>query len=407
MKKLIILAAIVIAALAWFLRRGGDDVVAVQTEIVQRMPLRSIVSGSGQVRPKISVDISSDVMGRVRQVLVEEGDSVEKKQVLAKIDSSQLEAKIRGLKAGADSARAGLVQARTSMNRAQKSLERQTEMHRKKLVSDSDYELAASVKEDAIAAESVARARLAQAQAHLEEAEDTLRRYTILSPMKGIITRKNIEAGEMAVTGTLNTPGTLLLTVSDLSVMEVEIEIDEIDVVHVQKKQRAEVTVDAYPDRLWLGSVTEVGTSALQKLGQKSRDFRVVITLETPASELKPGLSASADITTAVKKSALAIPLQALTVRTLENADEKKENPSAVPAASRTGGWRPGARFRSQEREGIFRVVDEVARFVPVKLGIVGETHFEVVDGLKEHQIVVVGPYEALRTLRSGQKVKD
>jgi HlyD family secretion protein len=320
---------------------------------------------------------------------------VKRGQVLVRIDSSQLEAKVVGLQAGSESARASLEQAKANLERAQRTYDRQTNMHKQKLVSESEYEATLQARDNAIAAERVARAQLAQAQAALQEADYTLSKYTILAPMGGILTRKEIEPGEMAVAGTLSVPGTLLMTIADLSVMEVEIEVDEIDVVHVRVGQKAEVEVDAYPDRTWAGEVTEVGTSALLKPLEQAKTFRVVITLAEGAEELKPGLSASASIVTATRDEALSIPIQALTVRSADDLAEDN------PAHSASGS------ARSKELEGAFLFEEGSAHFRPVKVGIAGELHFEVLEGLAEGQSVVTGPYETLRKLSDGERVRE
>jgi HlyD family secretion protein len=391
--------------------------VEVQTEAIERRSLRSIVTGTGQVEPKVSVDVSSDVMGRVLQVPVEEGQVVSKDDVLVRIDSSQVEARLMGLRAAVESARATLEQARSNLQRLQKTYERQTDMYKQKLISDSEYEQTQTSRDNAIAAEAQARAGLHQAEATLHETENTLSKYVILAPMSGVVTRKNIEPGEVAVAGTLSVAGTLLLTIADLSVIEVELEVDEVDIVHVALGQTASVEVDAYPDKSWPGTVTEVGTSALEQLAttDQAKNFRVVITLAGSPQGLKPGLSASADIVTATREDALGVPIQALTVRTTDelsggDAEASKASGTAHAASDAdkpAEAKAPEAKQGVQELEGVFVVEAGKARFRPVKLGIAGEQHFEVLEGLKPGEIVVTGPYEILRKLKDGEAVRE
>jgi HlyD family secretion protein len=395
--------------------------VEVQTEALHRRNLRSIVTGTGQVKPKVSVDVSSDVMGRVLEVPVEEGQKVKKGDTLLRIDSSQLEARVSGLRAAVESGKATLEQARSNLGRLQKTYERQTNMYKQKLVSDADYEQTQTALDNAIAAEAQARAALNQAQSTLQEIENTLGKYLIVSPMAGVVTRKNIEPGEIAVAGTLSIAGTLLLTIADLSVIEVELEVDEVDIVHVALGQKAKVTVDAYPDKSWEGEVTEVGTSALEKLTttEQAKDYRVVITLSEAAQELKPGLSASADIVTATRENVLSVPIQALTTRSEEELSEGKESegtatPTGDGAAHAAADPKPAEakppaeeKSGSKEMEGVFVLEGGKAHFRPVKIGIPGEQHFEVLEGLKEGEVVVTGPYEVLRKLKDEEIVRE
>jgi HlyD family secretion protein len=218
------------------------------------------------------------------------------------------------------------------------------------------------------------------------------------SPIDGVIASLRIEEGEMAITGTMNNPGTVLMTIADLSVMEVEVEVDETDVVGVQLGQISNVRVDAFPSQIFGGKVTEIGSSALQKTAAtatttESRDFKVVVTLDNPSRLLKPGLSASADIISAERKQVLAVPISALVLR-----DKKNEGTAAASA---------GVKSRSaNEEEGVYISETNRAKFVPVKKGIMGELMIEISTGLTENQDVIVGPYDSLRQLKDGTLVK-
>jgi HlyD family secretion protein len=225
---------------------------------------------------------------------------------------------------------------------------------------------------------------------------DNLAKTVYSSPIDGMITSKRVEEGEMAIIGTMNNPGTVLMTIADLSVMEVEVQVDETDVVGVQIGQSANVRVDAFPNQVFKGKVTEIGSSALQKSAaatastttQESRDFKVVVTLENPSKLLKPGLSASADIITGERKNVLAVPISSLVVR------------DKAPTAEETKAG------KKAEEEGLFVMEGGRAKFVPIRKGIMGDLDIEVVDGLKAGQDVIVGPYDALRQLKDGLLVK-
>lgn len=240
------------------------------------------------------------------------------------------------------------------------------------------------------AALAAAQNRVNQAVASLRSARHDLARVTITSPIDGVVTRLNVEEGEVAMIGTMNQPGTVLLVIADLGVMEATVEVDETDVVNIEPGQTAEVTIDAFPDTIFSGTVTEVSTSprimpTAAGPAQGVTDFEVTITLDGSLPAARSGLSASADIVTATRENALVIPIQSLVVRT-------------VVADTASGGV--------VEREGVFVVREREAAFVPVKVGIAGDRYFEVVEGLEEGDRVVSGPYQALRDLVDGTLVE-
>ncbi|MGD8534769.1 MAG: efflux RND transporter periplasmic adaptor subunit, partial [Candidatus Aminicenantes bacterium] len=229
--------------------------------------------------------------------------------------------------------------------------------------------------------------QIEQAQASLQSTLDTLSKTVYNSPIDGIITSLRVEEGEIAMIGTMNNPGTILMTIADLSVMEVEVEVDETDVIGVEIGHRAEVRVDALPDQTIEGKVTEIGSSALQQTttAQESKDFKVVITLENPPESLKPGLSASADIITAEKQDVLAVPISAIVLR--EKEEENNKN--------------------NEQEEGVYIVENSRVKFFQVEKGIMGEMMIEIISGLEEGQEIVVGPYSALRQLKDDMLIKQ
>jgi len=229
--------------------------------------------------------------------------------------------------------------------------------------------------------------QIRQAQASLASTLDMLSKTVYNAPIDGIITSLRVEEGEIAMIGTMNNPGTVLMTIADLSVMEVEVEVDETDVISLSLEQNADIRIDALPDRVLKGKVTEIGSSALQKAiaTEESKDFKVVITLEDPPASLKPGLSASADIITAERTDVLAIPISSLVLKEKENGEDKDED---------------------EQEEGVYMIKDSRAKFQAVKKGIMGELMLEVITGLEEGQEIATGPYNALRQLKDDTLIK-
>jgi HlyD family secretion protein len=273
------------------------------------------------------------------------------------------------------------------MNRDKSYYERQMKLFDSKLISTESLESAKAQYDISKAQYEAILFQIKQAQASLQSTLDNLEKTVYNAPMDGVITSLRVEVGETALVGTMNNPGTILMTIADLSVMEVEVEVDETDVVGVKIGHTAEVRVDAFPDEPIKGTVTEVGSSALEKLtvAEESKDFKVVVTLEDPPENLKPGLSASADIITARKDNVLAIPISALALR-------EKEGESTT--------------IEPEQEEGVYVVQESRVRFTPIQKGIMGELKIEIISGLEEGQEVVIGPYSALRQLKDEMLVK-
>ena len=386
-KKIIIglIVVIVIALIIFFnLRANRERSIKVKVEKVKRQNITSIISASGEVKPRKNVNISALIPGRVVKIGVEEGQYVKKGDFLLKLDSAQYEANVEREKATIASLEADLIQAEARLKRDKQAYERAKSLYKEQLISEEELENVKAQYEISFANVQSIKHRIEQAKASLQSSLDNLKKTIYYSPIDGVITSLRIEEGEVVITGTMNNPGTILMTIADLSVMEVEVEVDETDVVNVELGQEAEVKVDAFPDLIIKGEVTEVGSSALTKLGtasvEEAKDFKVVITLIDPQKNLKPGLSASADIIVARKEDVLAVPISALVLK--EDKEKKKEI------------------------EGVYIVKEGRAYFQPVEKGIMGEMMIEIKSGLKEGQEVVVGPYSALRQLKDGILLK-
>jgi HlyD family secretion protein len=389
-KKLILffLVIAVIAVIILFnLRSQREKSIKVTAEKVKRQDLTSIISASGEVKPKKSVNISSQIAGRVVLIAVEEGQQVKAGAFLLKLESTQYEANADRDRAIIQSLRADLIRAEAVLKRDEKIYERQIKLFEAELISAESLESAKAQYDVSQANHDAILYQIKQAQASLQSTLDILKKTEYYAPIDGIITSLQVEEGETALVGTMNNPGTVLMTISDLSVMEVEVEVDETDVIGVRIGQEAEVKVDAFPEETIQGDVTEIGSSALQKLTavDESKDFKVVITLKDPPPGLKPGLSASADIITAEKKDVLAVPISALVLK-----ETKEEDPDKG----------------KQQEEGVYIVQDSRVKFAPIQKGIMGELMIEIVSGLQEGQEVVMGPYSALRQLKDDMLIK-
>ena len=387
---IIVLAVVLIVISS--LRAKREKAVRVTVEKVQKHDLTSLISASGEVKPKKSINISAQVPGRIVKIGVIEGQEVKTGDFLLKLDSTQYEANAERDQNFIRASNSDLIQAEARLQRDEKSLGRQRKLFDDELISKDQLEAAQAQYDISLAQTNAIRFQIKQAEASLKSTMDNLAKTTYASPIDGVITSLRVEAGEVAIIGTMNNPGTVLLTIADLSVMEVEVEVDETDVVGVALGQEANVRVDALPETVFKGKVTEIGSSALQKATagistQESKDFKVVVTLGDPVRKLKPGLSASADIVVAEKKQVLAVPISSLVLRDREGGDKN------APAAAR-------------EEEGVYVVEEGRVKFVPAGKGITGGMMIEIVSGLEEGEEIITGPYASLRELKDGVLVK-
>jgi HlyD family secretion protein len=391
-----------------------DKGIEVRFEQVGRRDLVAAVTASGKIQPKKKVDISADITGRITRIAVREGDFVQKGQFLLQIDPTIYEANMQRATAAMSSAEAGAVQARANRDQAQRGLQRTKELHQQNpnLVSQEQLEQAQTAFDIAEANLTAAQHNVEQSRAGLREARDQLAKTHLVAPMSGRVTRLAVEEGEVAVPGTFSRETGLLLTISDLSVIQTKVNVDETDVVRLHLGDSVQVTIDAFSDTTFVGRVTKVSNSAIltaasAAAGQSDRavDYQVEITLANPPAEVRPDLSATARIVTDTRKQALAIPIIALTVR--ENtpiSTEQRPARGTAQAATPTDTIRRAA--GKKEAEGVFIIHNGVATFHPVKVGIAGEEHFEVVEGVHQGDTIVAGPYQAIRDLKEGARVR-
>lgn len=412
---------------------GGNGAVEVQVAGVMRQDLVQIVTASGEITPANYANVGAEQMGRITEILVEEGESVKKGQVLARLETIQPAADVDAQKAALALLRTDLraadaaIATNEATQRAQEAALERAEAELEQ--ADVLYERAASLVEDGLIAreefdrrraalrtaramvaeaeanqgtleaqrqellarQAGAKERIAQAEAQLRRVRDVLRRYTTVSPIDGIVTDLPVRVGETVVPGIQNSSASLIITIADMSVITAEALVDETDIVNVRLGQTAEISVDALPDEVLLASVTEIGNTAILRSSglttsqssasrQEARDFEVTAELKNPPQTLRPGMSCTARITTATRQGALTIPIQALTVR---------------------AGETPG-----EDIEGVFVAEDGAAVFRPVETGIAGAGAIEVVSGLSEQDRIVIGGYQALRSLKSGDKIR-
>lgn len=395
----ILVVAVFGSAAAIGVVKGRDKGVEVRMDEVARRDLVALVTASGNIRARRAVQLSSDVSAKVAQLLVNEGDDVEAGRVLLRLDPAQYQAGVSRAEAALAQARATQAQMQANLLRAQRDLDRLLALRARDplLVSTQQVDDAETGVEVAQAQLRSAEHGVSQAQASLDEAQDRLAKTIIRAPMSGKVTRLNVEEGETVIIGTMNNPGSLILAISDLSLIEVVVQVDETDVPRVSLGDSATVRIDAFPTRTFTGRVTQIGNSAIrpptqQAAGQQAAiDFEVVITLDPTDVELRPDLSATADIVTDISPDAVSIPIIALTVR-----EPERDTADAAAAARRD----------TPDEEGVFVVKEGKVSFTPVKVGIAGQEFFEVIDGVNVGDTVVAGPYQRIRQLKDGDAVK-
>src|SRR5262245_1617465 len=415
---------------------NNKDIPIVQAGEAVRQDLIQYVASTGEIKPKKSVNISSNAMGRIIRMPVKEGDRVREGDLLISLESIQtaadveaaqamlaagqteldaMESQIKSNDAAIVTAKAEITRSETDLNRTKINLDRSEAMLKDGLVSretfdhtKADYDVAAAqlnaakarlLQTEAQAGQTIKQRdgtslRMAQQRTSLIRAQDQLSKTTITSPLNGIITYLPVNEGEIAIIGVQNQPGTTLMTIADMSVITAEVKVDETDIVNVRIGQEAEIKVDALGDKKLKGHVSDVGNSAVNRSGQnnnngtqEAKDFKVVITLDDPPDELRPGLSCTASIITARTKQVLTVPIQALTVKEFDDPEDPLKK-------------------KKIEKEGVYVVKNETVLFRPVKTGITGTTDIEILEGLTEKEKIVTGPYQVLRTLEDNKRVK-
>jgi HlyD family secretion protein len=389
----------------------------VQAGKVDRRDLVEVVTASGEVRPRRYVNVGANISGRIVELRVREGDTVEAGQVLARIESERYEAAERQSQAAVAVARAELERAEADLQASNLAYERTKQMQQDKLVSQQAYDQAEADFKMKAANVEAARRRVSQLQAQLDAAADELGKATVYAPMSGVVTSLPKEEGEMVI-GAMSFNPTTIMTVADLSIMEAEVMVDETDIRDLAVGQKAVVEVDALEGVEIEGEVTEIGASAIVRgtdtsqaqaqlganTGNQPKDFKVKIVLKDPPPGLRPGLNASADITTATREDVLAVPIQAVVVREVDK--EGKVIEARISSGSEGDDSATAPAERGEEKDGVFIIEDEKAVFTPVKTGIMGDTEIEIVEGLEEGEEIVTGSYRTLRRLENEARIK-
>jgi HlyD family secretion protein len=404
-------------------RNAKGRVQAVQMAKVRRESVTSRVRAPGKIEAKTQVKISADIMGKVVVLNVKEGDPVKKGQLLLQLDDTQYRSAHAQAVAALSSARARVREAESALRVSDASYTRQKALFEQKLLSQAEWDAATNAHEGARVALATAQEEVTRSSAAAVGAADNLAKCRFVAPFDGVLSALNVEKGEIVITGTMNNPGTQIMTVSDLSRMLVRAEVDETDVVDMKLGQKAKISVDAFPDTTFSGTVTEIGNTAKRSAistVEGQTNFEVKVAFDDNVPEVRPGMTADVDIETATHEKTLAVPIQAVIIRTQSQLDR------AARAKMATGGPKAAAARpkasknkvagfgvdedtvgkKDPEITGIMVVNGDVTKFVPVRAGIASETMLEVSGEVKEGDVVVSGPYKALREIKPGVKVK-
>lgn len=438
--------AVLLAIIVGFtVHQSSKNVVTVQTGKVQRQDLATVVSASGEIKPKNYVNVGANAFGKITHLYVKEGDRVKKGQLLAQLENVQSSADVSANEASlqaaetdalaADAAlktsQADLLRAQADYDRNKQDWERAQSLFKDGLISRSDFDSRRNAWATADAGLVQAQARVAQAKAqkdsadkHITQGRANLRRVTDVlqktsynAPYDGVVTNLPVREGETVVMGIQNAPGSTLMTIADMSIITAEVMVDETDIVNVHLGQPAEVTIDAIPRKTFHGTVSEIGDNAIVRssgvstsqqatASEEAKDFKVVVNVQDAPLDLRPGLSTTAKITTATRSGALSVPIQALTLRTKTQLEQQNNAPGSVHAAAPVAKEVASKGKKEDEVQGVFVIRNKKAVFVPVATGITGTTDIEVLDGLKEGDEVITGSYKVLRTLRPGSSIK-
>jgi HlyD family secretion protein len=392
--------------------KSRNKATEVRIEPVERRDLVASVTASGQVQPQTKVDLSADITGRIVRLAVKEGDMVTKGQFLLEIDPSQYKASAERAAAAVASARSQAATSRPTLAQAQRNYERLLALKKANptLVSDEQVEQLRTQVEVALAQLESANNGIVQSQASLRDAQSLLAKTTIFAPMSGRVTRLNVQEGETAIMGTLNKDAATLLTISDMSALETKVKVDETDVSRISLGDSTVIQIDAFPDTTFVGRVTKISNSSVKTASSsglggatdQAIDFEVTIQLINSPPATRPDFSATAKIITDTRKNVLSVPIIALTVR---EPDSVAKGDSGAVTLGHTKA--PAKEVGKKDAEGVFIVgADNKVTFRAVKVGIAGEKYFEILGGIKEHQKIVAGTYQAIRDLKDGNLVK-
>ena len=433
------------------IKQANKDVVTVQTGKVTKADLTSLVTASGEIKPKTYANVGGEGFGKVLDLRVKEGDRVKKGDFLLRLENVQAtadvdaqtastgasEAAIKSAEANFRSTQAEINQRKADLDRAKADWERAKQLYENELISKQEFDSKKASFEGATASLEATNARLQQNRAEMDRARstneqtravlnrtrDVLRKTTYTAPIDGVVTYIAVRVGENVVMGIQNSPGSYLMTIADMSTVTAEVKVDETDIVNVRPGQDADVTIDAVPGKIFKAKVTEVGTQAVLRTSglatsqtttgtQEAKDFKVVVTLIDPPDNIRvrPGLSTTAKIKTAERKEVLSIPMQALAVRTRKDLEDAQKEASKKGVTSVTlAAAKPsekGADPKKEEIQGVFVIQNGKAVFKPVQTGITGVTEIEITEGLKDGEEIVTGSYKALRTLKHGAPIK-
>jgi len=421
----------------------NKDVVTVQSGRVVREDLTSIVTASGEIRPKNYTNVMGEGFGKITEINVQEGDHVKKGDVLLHLENIQPGADVQAQMASIQAAEAGMKvaeanyqsaiatqsQRQSDLEKAKFDWERSQQLYKEQLISKQDYDASRAVFNGATAALNASQAQVEQTRAAREQARstaeqnravlthtrDVLRKTTYTAPIDGIVSYIAVRVGENVVPGIQNAEGSFLMTISDMSVVTSEVKVDESDITNVREGQAADVTIDAIPGKTFKGRVSQVGELAILRTSgqaattqttantQEARDFKVVVTIDNAPSSIRPGLSSTAKIQTAQKQAVLTIPIQAIAVRSQKELDEAKQGKSGSVTLAAS---KPAGKGSQDDVTGVFVLRGKKVEFVPVKTGISGVTDIEILNGLQEGDEIVTGSYKALRNLKPGASVK-
>ena len=431
------------------INQANKGVVTVQTaKVAKQDSLVSLVTASGEIKPTTYTNVTAQGFGRITAILVKEGDHVKKGDKLLLQENVQASADVQAQSAAISSseaasqataasykaAQADLLSQQANLEKAKLDYDRGQGLYKDGLIPKQDFDQRKTTYDAAIASVESAKARVLSLQAQMQQSrsqvsqnkamlvhtEDILHKTIYTSPINGIVSYLPERVGDYVVPGIQNSNGSFLMTLSDMSVVTAEVKVDETDIVNVQMGQPADVTIDAIPGKVFKGKVTEIGSQAVLRSSgltttqsttstQEAKDFKVVVTLDKPPDNLRPGLSCTAKVKTAERKNVIAIPIQALALRTRKDLEEAAKNAKnqggsgvtlAAPPPSAPG------EIKKDEVQGVFVVNGKKAIFRPVETGISGITDIEVTKGLQPGDEIVIGSYKALRTLKPEAQVK-
>jgi HlyD family secretion protein len=448
----LVAGAIAVFAGVGYSRRG---IITVQTGHVVRQDLTSLVTASGEIKPRKYINISAAEIGELTEIPVKEGDHVRKGQLVARLENVQPEADVNAQRAALASAeadaaasesgqkaaddnlatmQAGVDRTKADLEHAALDLKRSEELYKDKLIPKQDYDTRQATYRTSQASLAEAEARLVQARAQLEQsraqlnssqkriaqiratvvrADDVLRKYDSYAPLDGVVTNLPVRVGETVVPGVQNSAASTIMTIADMSLITAEVKVDETDIVSVQINQVADITIDAMPNKIFKGHVIEIGDTAIVRStglaasqtttsSQEAKDFKVVVALDAPPEDIRPGLSCTAKITTATRQHVLTVPIQALTIRQKGDLEPKPKNGVIQPVK-----LDPAAeKARKEEVQGVFVISGGKALFHKVDTGITGATDIEVLSGLKDGDEILTGSYQVIRTIRPDAQVK-